>query len=131
MSSAITAAKRHRAVFLATTFLAFNVSLAHAQNVASTELPPVEVSPPTDQNKTRARPTYDESGAAPRPARTATPSRGTGTGSSDSPSTGTGTGEGSGGTGGRQFNGIVGTASTVITAQDIARSPFYTLAEII
>src|SRR5262245_62230676 len=105
MSSAITAAKRHRAVFLATTILAFNVSLAHAQNVASTELPPVDVSPPTDQNKTRARPTYDESGGTPRPARTAAPSRGTGTGTSDAASTGAG----SGGTGVRQFNGIVGT----------------------
>src|SRR5215510_15886622 len=102
MSSAITAAKRHRAVFLATTILAFNVSLAHAQNAASTELPPVDVSPPTDQNKTRARPIYDESGGTPRPARTAAPSRSAG----DALSTGTGTGDRSSGTGGQQFNGI-------------------------
>ncbi len=131
MSSASTAAKRHRAVFLATTVLAFNAGAAHAQNVAATVLPPVEVSPPTDQNKTRARPTYDESGSTPRPARTTAPSRGAGTGSSNAPSTGTGTGEGSGGTGGLQFNGIVGTASTVITANDIANSPYYTLPEIL
>src|SRR5262245_30346053 len=131
MSSAITAAKRHRAVFLATTILAFNVSLAHAQNVASTELPPVDVSPPTDQNKTRARPTYDESGGTPRQARTTAPSRGTGTGTSDAASTDTGTGTGSGGTGGRQFNGIVGTSSTVITAEDIAHSPSNNLPDIL
>src|SRR5262245_26774664 len=131
MSSAITAAKRHRAVFLATTILAFNVSLAHAQNVASTELPPVDVSPPTDQNKTRARPTYDESGGTPRPVRTTAPSRGTGAGTSDAASTGAGTGDSSGGTGVRQFNGIVGTASTVITAEDIAHSPSNNLPDIL
>lgn len=130
MSSATTAAKRHRGVFLATTFLAFNAAIAHAQNVASIDLPPVEVSPPTDQNKTRARPLTDESGGTPRPARTVAPSRGTGTGSSDA-ATGAGTGDGSGGTGGRQINGIVGTSSTVITAEDIAHSPYYTLSEII
>jgi iron complex outermembrane recepter protein len=131
MSSATTAAKRHRAVFLATTFLAFNAGAAHAQNVTSTELPPVAVSPPTDQNKTRARPLTDESSGPPRPARTAAPSRGTGTGSSDAASTGTGTGEGSGGTGGRQFNGIVGASSTVITAEDIAHSPSNNLPDIL
>jgi iron complex outermembrane receptor protein len=131
MSSATTAAKRHRAVFLATSILALNATLAHAQNVASTELPPVAVSPPTDQNKTRARPIYDEGGGAPRTARVAAPSRGSGTGSSSATSTGTGAGDGSGGTGASQFNGIVGTSSTVITAEDIAHSPHYTLAEII
>src|SRR5947208_4174157 len=118
MSSSIPTAQRRRALLLATTIFAFSATLANAQNVASTELPPVDVSPPTDQNKTRARPTFDESGGTPRPVRTTAPSRGTGTGTSDAASTGTGTGDGSGGTGGRQFNGIVGTASTVITAED-------------
>jgi len=131
MSSASIAAKRHRAVLLATTILALNAGAAHAQNVTSTELPSVEVSPPTDQNKTRARPTFNESGGTPRPAHTTAPSRGAGTGSSNAPSTGAGTGEGSGGAGGLQFNGIVGTSSTVITADDIAHSPYYTLPEII
>src|SRR5262249_48914912 len=74
--------------------------------------------------------TYDEGGGAQRLVRTTAPSRGTGTGSSDAPSTGAGTGEGSGG-GGGQFNGIVGTSSTVITAADIAHSPHYTLPEIL
>src|SRR5438874_9189094 len=128
MSASIPTAQRRRALLLATTIFALNATLAHAQNVASTELPPVDVSPPTDQNKTRARPVYDESGGAPRPTRVAAPSRGTGTGNADGASTGAGAGTG---TGGRQFNGIVGTSSTVITAEDIAHSPFYTLAEII
>lgn len=130
MSSAITAAKRHRAVFLATTILAFNATLAHAQTVASTELPPVAVSPPTDQNKTRARPLTDDGDSTPRPARSARPSRGTGTGTPDG--AGTGSGEGSGaGTGVRQFNGIVGASSTVITAADIAHSPSNNLPDIL
>src|SRR4051812_46562761 len=132
MSSAITAAKRRSSLLLATSILALTASIAHAQNIASTELPPVDVSPPTDPNKTRARPVYDEGGGAPRPVRIAAPSRGgTGTGTTDAASTGTGTGTGSGGTGGQPFNGIVGTSSTVITAEDIAHSPFYALAEII
>jgi iron complex outermembrane receptor protein len=131
MSSALQPARRRRAVLLATTVLVLNATLAHAQNVASTELPPVDVSPPTDQNKTRARPTYDESGGTPRPVRTTEPSRGTGTGASDAASTGAGTGTGSGGTGFRQFNGIVGTASTVITAEDIAHSPSNNLPDIL
>src|SRR6478735_1792517 len=104
MSSTITAARRHRAIFLATTILALNATLALAQNVASNELPPVDVSPSTDPNKTRARPLTDEGGGVPRPVRSTTPSRGTGTGTSDA-STGSGTGAGSG-TGVRQFNGI-------------------------
>src|SRR5262249_20348622 len=124
-------ARRRRAVFLATTILALNATLAHAQNVASTELPPVDVSPPTDQNKTRARPTYDESGGTPRQARTTAPPRGSGTGPSHAASTGAGTGTGSGGTGVRQFNGIVGTSSTVITVEDIAHSPSNNLPDIL
>ncbi len=131
MSSATTAAKRHRAILLASTILAFSTGSAHAQTVASAELPPVDVAPPTDQNKTRARPTFDESGGTTRPARTAAPSRGAGTGSSDAASTGTGTGDGSGGSGARQFNGIVGTSSTVITKEDIAHSPSNNLPDIL
>ena len=127
MSSAITAAKRHRAVFLATTLLAFNAGAAYGQTVASNELPPVAVSPPTDQNKTRARPLADEGDTAPRPARTAAPSRGAGTGTYDA----AGGGTGSGGAGVRQFNGIVGASSTVITAEDIAHSPSNNLPDIL
>ena len=125
MSSATTAAKRHRAVFLATTFLALNTTLACAQTLASNELPPVAVSPPTDQNKTRARPLTDEDGGTPRPTRATRPSRGSGTGTAD------GAGTGGTGTGVRQFNGIVGTSSTVITADDIAHSPSNNLPDIL
>ena len=39
--------------------------------------------------------------------------------------------QGAGGSAGRQFSGIVGTASTVITAEEIAHSPAQTLQEII
>jgi iron complex outermembrane receptor protein len=126
--------RRSRLFLLATTFLVpvfcLNNSTARAQQVASA-LPPIEVDSPTDSNKTRARPVYDEGGGVPRPARVSAPSRGSGTGTPDAASTGTGTGSGSGGMGGQRFNGIVGTSSTVITAEDIAHSPFYTLAEII
>src|SRR2546429_9101840 len=113
MSSSIPTAQRRRALLLATTIFAFNATLANAQNVASTELPPVDVSPPTDQNKTRARPVYDESGGAPRPTRVAAPSRGTGTGTTDAASTGTGTGSGRGGAGRPPLHGIVRPFPTV------------------
>src|SRR5262245_21447413 len=97
MSSVIPAAKRHRAVFLATTILAFNAAVAQAQTPPPTDLPPIEISPPTDPNRTRARPLTDEGGGTPRPARTAAPLRGTGTGTSDEAGTGTGEGSGTGG----------------------------------
>ena len=42
-----------------------------------------------------------------------------------------GVAQGAGGSGGRQFSGIVGTSSTVITAEEIAHSPAQTLPEII
>ncbi len=130
MSATIQNAQRRRALLLATSILALSTSIAFAQT-PPTDLPPVAISPPTDQNKTRARPLTDEGGGVPRTVRTARPSRGTGTGSSDAASTGTGDGSGTGGTGVRQFNGIVGASSTVITAEDIAHSPSQTLAEII
>jgi iron complex outermembrane receptor protein len=132
MSSFIPTAQRRRAIFLATTFLAFSTTLAHAQNIASTELPPVDVSPPTDQNKTRAKPIIGDGTSTPRPVRTTAPTRGT----NATPSDGSGVSTSdaafsSGGTGVRQFNGIVGTASSVITADEIAHSPAQTLQEII
>jgi iron complex outermembrane receptor protein len=130
MSSIIETATRRRALLLASSILALSTSLAFAQTPPA-DLPPVAISPPTDQNKTRARPLTDEGGGVPRTVRTARPSRGTGTGSSDAASTGSGDGSGAGGTGVRQFNGIVGTSSTVITAEEIAHSPSQTLAEII
>ena len=130
MSSNIETAKRRSALLLATSILALSGSLASAQT-PPTALPPVEVSPPADPNKTRARPLdNDGSGTTTRPARTARPSRGAGTGSSDGASPGTADAGGAG-TGVRQFNGIVGASSSVITAEQIAHSPSQTLSEII
>ena len=128
MSFSVVSAKRRHALLLATSIVALSPSIAFAQTPAA--LPPVEISPPTDQNKTRARPLEDEGRGATRPQRTARPSRGAGTGASDGASTGTGTGSGTG-TGGRQFNGIVGASSTVITAEDIAHSPSNNLPDIL
>lgn len=130
MSSNIEPAKRRSALLLATSIFALGGSLASAQT-PPTVLPPVEVTSPTDPNKTRARPLdNDGSGTTTRPARTARPSRGAGTGTSDGASPGTAD---AGGTsaGVRQFNGIVGASSTVITAEQIAHSPSQTLPEII
>src|SRR5712691_3171474 len=128
MTSAITAARR-RHLLLASSFLAPLLSLgiasAQAQQTTSAEQsPPIEVSPPADQNRTRAKPTDDEGSGTRRAAPNATPSDkpnpAPGTGSSVSSSNVAPTG---GGSGGRQFAGIVGTSSTVITAEDIAHSP--------
>jgi len=133
MSLAITAERRRR-FLLASSFLApllsLGISGAQAQQTASTDqLPPIEVSPPGDQNRTRAKPAFDEGSGARRAARNPTPSN---------PAPGTGAnvasqGDGQGGSGNlvQGFSGIVGTATTVITAQEIAHSPAQTLQEII
>lgn len=134
MSSTITATRQRR-FWLASSFLipiaSLGISGAQAQQTPSEQLPPIEVTSPTDPNRTRAKPTYDESGGTPRaapnrrPAATANPASGTGTNTTSDG------GSGTGGSGGRQFSGIVGTASTVITAEEIARSPAQTVQEII
>jgi iron complex outermembrane receptor protein len=130
MSSIIEPAQRRSALLLATSILVLSSSLASAQT-PPTALPPVEVSAPTDPNKTRARPLDNEgSGTTTRPARTAQPSRGAGTGTSGGASPGTADAGGTS-TGVRQFNGIVGASSSVITAQDIARSPSNNLPDIL
>lgn len=131
MSSTTTAARRRRRFWLTSSFLVPIVSLsisgAQAQQTASEQLPPIEVHSPTDPNRTRAKPTYDEGSTSRRVVPAAAPSTGTspaaGTGSNVSPTTD--------GSGGRQFSGIVGTSATVITAEQIAHSPSHTLAEII
>ena len=129
MSSNIETAKRRSALLLATSILALSGSLASAQT-PPTALPPVEVNPPTDPNKTRARPLESDGSGTTRPARTARPSRGAGTGTSDGANPGIADGSGTS-TGGRQFNGIVGASSSVITAQDIAHSPSNNLPDIL
>jgi iron complex outermembrane receptor protein len=132
MSSSITAARPRRRLWLASSFLVPIVSLgisgAQAQQTPSEQLPPIEVTSPTDQNRTRAKPTYDEGSTSRRVAPAAVPSSGTtpaaGTASNVSPSN-------VAPIGGRQFSGIVGTSATVITAEEIAHSPAQTVQEII
>jgi iron complex outermembrane recepter protein len=129
MSSHRLAAQRRRACLTASTFLlpilSLDISAAHAQQTASTNpLPPIEITSPGDQNRTRARPVTDEGSGvrrvAPRVSRPAdtnvTPAPGPNTGNVPAV---------------RQFNGIVGAATTVITADEIRHSPALTVQEII
>jgi iron complex outermembrane recepter protein len=126
MSSISTiAAQRRRSCLLASAFLVplivLNVSPAKAQDATPpTSLPPVVVSAPVDETRTRAKPTTDEESGSRRavPAASSTSSPNATPTSDDT-------------TAKRQFNGIVGASSTVITAQDIARSPALTVQEII
>ena len=128
MPSLITAAARRRTFWLVSTFLApalsLSVSAAKAQQAAADQLPPIEVSPPDDANRTRAKPVTDEGSGPHRPApnvaQTNSPS---GVPASNSP-TGNATTN-------RQFAGIVGASTAVITSEDIARSPAQTVQEII
>lgn len=128
MPSLITAAARRRTFWLVSTFLApalsLSVSAAKAQQPAADQLPPIEVSPPDDANRTRAKPVTDEGSGPHRPApnvaQTNSPS---GVPASNSP-TGNATTN-------RQFAGIVGASTAVITSEDIARSPAQTVQEII
>src|SRR6266705_5599083 len=131
MSSAIVAAQRRRNCLLATTFLgpilSLGISAAEAQQSASNPLPAIEISSPEDQTRTRAKPITDEgSGSrrvAPKISQTTNTNIAPAPGPNGSPATGAPTI--------RQFNGIVGASATVITSEDIARSPAQTVQEII
>lgn len=131
MSSTLVAARRRRTFLLATTFLApvflLGVSAAKAQQASADQLPPIEVNPPGDQNRTRAKPVTDSDSysrrAVPNVSQTGTPAAAP-TDNSNVASSGNGTTN-------RQFAGIVGASTTVITANDIAHSPAQTLPEII
>src|SRR5674476_1386898 len=72
MSSIIKAALRRRTFWLTSSFLVPVLSLgipaARAQQAAADQLPPIEVSPPNDANRTRARPVADEGSGPHRPA---------------------------------------------------------------
>ena len=101
--------------------MAYGISGAHAQQTAAADqLPPIEVNPPGDQNRTaptrlpmKARARAASSRANPnRPIRPA-PAAGSNVASE-------GAGQGGGGTAVRQFAGIVGTSATVITAENRA-----------
>lgn len=134
MSSRPSAKRRRRALLLASTVLtpAFYLSAAGAQQVAQ-QLPPVDVSAPVDQARTRAKPVTDDTTGPRRPAPGVVPTNAKPAGSgSGSGSTAGGEGASSGGgSGERQFAGIVGASATVITADDIAHAPVSTLPEIL
>ncbi|PDT87565.1 TonB-dependent receptor [Bradyrhizobium sp. Y36] len=118
MSRPISAAWRLSAgLFASVSLHSLNLSAAYAQQALAEQLPPVEVNQPADQSRTRARVTGNGDAARPPGAATVRPA-GRRAGSSGSGSV---AGDG----------GIVGAATTVITAADIAHSPSQTLAEII
>jgi iron complex outermembrane receptor protein len=131
MSSTITAAQRRRTCLLASSFvvavLSLGIPAAKAQQISSAQLPPIEVSPPGDQNRTRAKPVSDEgSGSrrvAPSVPQTSSPD-GAPASSPNLLSAGNATTI-------RQFAGIVGASTSVITAEDIAHSPSQSIQEII
>ncbi len=126
--------RRRRALLLASTMIApaIAASAAQAQQVPPPDqLPAVEVAKPNDQNVTRAKPAADEAPAPRRPAPGTSQGNNAGSGAGSN-STGTAPTTGTGGNGGgRQFAGIVGSSSTVITADDIAHSPVQSLPDIL
>jgi iron complex outermembrane recepter protein len=128
VSSCINAATRRRICLLASTFLvpvlSLGISAVRAQQAAPDQLPPIEVSPPVDQTRTRAKPISDDGSgsrrAAPNVSQTSSPS--------SSPPV---NGQTNNVTTNRQFAGIVGASTAVITADDIAHSPAQSVEEII
>jgi len=132
MSSAIVAAQQRRSCLLASTFfvpiLSLGISAAEAQQSASpSPLPPIEISSPGDENRTRAKPLTDEGSGSRRVAPKVSPTSNTNVAPTSSPNVSAA----SGATAVRQFNGIVGASTSVITSEDIARSPAQTVQEII
>ena len=128
MSPISPAAQRRRSCLLATTFLipglSFGVSSAKAQQVAQA-LPQIEITSP-DENRTRAKPKTDQETTSRRVVPTAAPTRRTSAAPAPSNEAAT-----TGVPAVQQYTGIVGTATSVITAQDIAHSPALTVQEII
>jgi len=124
MASLIEVAKRRSFCLFASTLLLpvllLGISAARAQQTSPDQLPPIEVSPPDDANRTRAKPASD-AGSGPRRV---APTVGTDVAPTGNSSTGNATTN-------RQFNGIVGASTSVITAADIAHSPAQTIQEII
>jgi len=128
MSSNNQAVQRRRTCLLASTFLlpvlSLGISAAKAQQAPADQLPPIEVSPPVDETRTRAKPISDDGYGTPHAA----PNTGPAGNPNASPTSGSSTGNA---TTNRQFAGIVGASTTVITANDIAHSPAQSLPEII
>jgi iron complex outermembrane receptor protein len=131
MSSINQAARWRRNLLLAASLLipmfSLGIPAAKAQQVPSDQLPPIEVSPPRDQNRSRAIPAAESDSysrrTVPNVSQTGTPT--------PQPADNSNVASPGSGTTNRQFPGIVGAATTVITAGDIAHSPAQTLPEII
>jgi iron complex outermembrane receptor protein len=126
------AAKRRRIRLLACTLLfpvlCLNASAARAQQTASADqLPPIEVNPPGDANRTRAKPIADEGSGSRRAAPNISPTGSPGGAPATSPSVASPGNLAAN----RRFAGIVGASTSVITADDIAHSPAQSIQEII
>ncbi len=131
MSSTIQAAPRRRSYLLVSIFIASivlsRISAAHAQQSASPDALPAIVVSPLDENRTRAKPVADQESNSRRVVPNISPARRPNPAPGETPAvqvTSTAPTE-------RQFSGIVGASASVITAEEIARSPASTLQEII
>jgi iron complex outermembrane receptor protein len=131
MSSTLKAAARRRICLLASSFLVLVLSLAisaaKAQQASSDQLPPIEISPPGDENRTRAKPVNDQGSGSRRVA----PNVSQTTSPGGPPTTNPNVSSPGNAATNRQFAGIVGAATSVITADDIAHSPAQSIQEII
>ena len=131
MSSTIKAAARRRSYLLASSLLLPALSLglgaAQAQQSPPDQLPPIEVNPPGDANRTRAKPISDEGSGSRRPARSVSKRNAPG----GAPANGANVSSAGNATTNRQFAGIVGASTSVITSDDIAHSPAQSVQEII
>jgi iron complex outermembrane receptor protein len=131
MSSTLKAAARRRICLLASSFLVpvlpLAISAAKAQQASSDQLPPIEISPPGDENRTRAKPVNDQGSGSRRVA----PNVSQTTSPGGPPTTNPNVSSPGNAATNRQFAGIVGAATSVITADDIAHSPAQSIQEII
>ena len=104
-------------LFASLAFHSHGLSSAFAQQAPAEQLPPIEVSKPDDQNRTRARATGEGEATSHRGTANVAPAA-----------------DGAGASGSQALagdGGIVGAATTVVTAADIAHAPSQSLAEII
>src|SRR5260370_11032576 len=129
MSSIPRTAQRRRTCLLASSFLVPVLSLgisaaAKAQQASPDQLPPIEVSPPSDENRTRAKPVADEGSGSRRVVPNVSQTSSTNVAPTSNAPTNTAATN-------RQFAGIVGASTSVITLDDIARSPAQSVQEII
>ena len=133
MSSIPRAAARRRSCLLTSSFLvpvlSLGISAAKAQQAPSDRLPPIEVSPPGDENRTRAKPVNDVGSGSRRVAPNL--SQTTSPGGAPATSPNVSSPGNANATTNRQFAGIVGASTSVITSEDIAHSPAQSIQEII